>query len=79
MILPMHGPDSMGFRWLDLQISQFSGLQDKSADHSRAYVVGWIRLFAYWSNRTRWRLSHKVQGIQCSESHPLRFRRLLLQ
>ena len=78
MILVMHGPESMCFRWLDLQISQFSGRQDKSADHGRAYVVGWVRLFAHWSDRACWRLRHKVQGIQCSESHPCRYGRLLL-
>jgi hypothetical protein len=45
--------------------------QDKSADHGRAHVVGWVGLFGHYTTRACWRLRHKVQGIQRHERrHP---------
>ena len=78
MTLLMQGRDSMSVRWPDLPRCQFSGRQDKSADHGRAYVLGCVRFFALLSNLACWHLRHKVQGIQCSESHPGRFGRHML-
>jgi len=47
-----------------------NGRQDKSADHRRAHVVGWVGLFGHRTNRACWRLRRKVQEIQ----HPERRR-----
>ncbi len=54
-----------------------NGRQDKSADHGRAHVVGWVGLFGHLTKRACWRLHHKVQGIQRIESHRPHFGRLL--
>ena len=69
MILVMHGPESMCFRWLDLEKYQFSGRQGKSASCGPAHVVGGIEEFQPQSIVTGWRFRPFPQGFQRSKRH----------
>jgi hypothetical protein len=50
------------------------GLQDKSADHGRAHVVGCFRHFRHWSHLACWRSPQKPQRIQFSDRQRTRLK-----
>lgn len=45
------------------------GWQDKSADHGRAHVVGWVGYFRHCDSASRRRLLRKSERFQSPERH----------